>query len=138
MSDLAFRKRFRSSYDSSSSMSLPVRKRYRGTSELILDTDSEKDKEVEEILDSDSESEDAEDEGEEEAVPEGQQRANPVVGTAVSESLGLRYEVLRRRELALKGDHVYSTFKVGQGFGSAPEPERSDRVSASRQPTLAT
>nr|GFA96497.1 hypothetical protein [Tanacetum cinerariifolium] len=37
--------------------------RYRGTFELILDTDSEEDEEVEETSDSDSEREDAEDEG---------------------------------------------------------------------------
>nr|GEY42650.1 hypothetical protein [Tanacetum cinerariifolium] len=44
LSDLAFRKRYRSSYETSSpSLTLRVRKRYRGTSELILDTDSERD-----------------------------------------------------------------------------------------------
>ncbi|GKC67234.1 hypothetical protein Tco_1099832 [Tanacetum coccineum] len=46
LSDLAFRKRYRSSYETpspSSSPTLPVRKRYRGTSALILDTDSEGD-----------------------------------------------------------------------------------------------
>ncbi|GKF96998.1 hypothetical protein Tco_0292819, partial [Tanacetum coccineum] len=43
-----------------------------------------------------------------------------------------------RRELALEEDHVYSTFEVGQGSGSAPESERPERVSASRQPTLTT
>nr|GEV91483.1 hypothetical protein [Tanacetum cinerariifolium] len=59
MSDSAFCKRFRSFYDSSPSPPLPVRKRYRGTSELILGTDSEEDDEVEESLDSDSESEGA-------------------------------------------------------------------------------
>nr|GFC37643.1 hypothetical protein [Tanacetum cinerariifolium] len=41
MPDSAFRKRFRSSYDCSPSPTLPVRKRYRGTSELILGADSE-------------------------------------------------------------------------------------------------
>nr|GEW12066.1 hypothetical protein [Tanacetum cinerariifolium] len=60
MSDSAFRKRFRSSYDSSPSPTLPVRKRYRGTPDLILGTDSE---EVEESSDSNSESEDVEGEG---------------------------------------------------------------------------
>nr|GEY49184.1 retrovirus-related Pol polyprotein from transposon TNT 1-94 [Tanacetum cinerariifolium] len=112
---------------------------------------SEEDEEVEDILDSDSESEDAEDEGpttededpvagdeglvvgvegpeEEEAVLEGQQRAASVVGTTVSAPLGLRYGVLRRRELALEGDHVYSMFEVGQGSGSAPEPKRSEKT----------
>nr|GEY05210.1 hypothetical protein [Tanacetum cinerariifolium] len=173
MSGLAFRKRFRSSYDSSPSPTLPVRKRYRGTSELILGTDSKKDEEIQECLDSDSESEDAEDEGpttkdedpvardeglaarvkgpimddeshgvddeshgvddesrglkdggygieidglgleeEEEAVPGGQQQAALVVGTAVSTPSGLRYGALKCLELALEGDHVYSTFKT--------------------------
>nr|GEZ84836.1 hypothetical protein [Tanacetum cinerariifolium] len=60
MSDLAFHKRFRSSYDSLPSSTLPVRKRYRGTSKLILGTDSE---EVEESSDSHSKSEGAKDEG---------------------------------------------------------------------------
>ncbi|GJW49544.1 hypothetical protein Tco_0090895 [Tanacetum coccineum] len=45
---------------------------------------------------------------------------------------------LRRRELALEEGDVYSTFKVGQGSGSAPESERPERVSAFRQPTLTT
>ncbi|GKG15897.1 hypothetical protein Tco_0358220, partial [Tanacetum coccineum] len=45
MFDVAFRKRFRSSYKSSSSPAptLRVRKRYRGTSELLLGTNSEED-----------------------------------------------------------------------------------------------
>nr|GEW86190.1 hypothetical protein [Tanacetum cinerariifolium] len=41
-------------------------------------------------------------------------------------------------QLALGEDYVYSTFEVGQGSGSAPESERSERVSASRLPTLTT
>ncbi|GKE67892.1 hypothetical protein Tco_1522053, partial [Tanacetum coccineum] len=65
MSDSAFHKRLRSSYDCSSSSSppdLPSWKRYQGTSELVEDDkeeeeeDEEKDKEIEESLDSDSES----------------------------------------------------------------------------------
>ncbi|GJT64801.1 ORFIII-like polyprotein [Tanacetum coccineum] len=104
----------------------PIRKRYRGTSELILDTDSEEDK----IGDEDNEDEghglDDEGhglddkghsiesdrlglEGEEEVVPEGQQRAVLVVEIA-----------------------------IGQGSGSVPEPKRPERVSALRQPTLTT
>ncbi|GKA24074.1 hypothetical protein Tco_0710107 [Tanacetum coccineum] len=67
MSDVVFRKRFRSSYESLPSSTLLVRKRYRGTSKLILGTDSEgdelEDKEVEDCSDSDSGSKDAEDEG---------------------------------------------------------------------------
>nr|GEY41654.1 hypothetical protein [Tanacetum cinerariifolium] len=63
VSDSAFRTRFRSSYDSSSSSTLPLQKRYRRMSELILGTDSEEDEEVEDSSDSDSESEGIEDEG---------------------------------------------------------------------------
>nr|GFC16864.1 hypothetical protein [Tanacetum cinerariifolium] len=138
MSDSAFCKMFRSSNDSLPSPTLLVWKRYRGTTELILDTNSEEDEEVEESLDSDSVSEDTEDEGptlenkdlvtgdegliagdegpdmrveshgledeghrvesdghflreEGEAVPEGQQQAALVVGTAASAPLGLGY-----------------------------------------------
>nr|GFB88668.1 hypothetical protein [Tanacetum cinerariifolium] len=170
-----------------------VRKRYIGTSELILGIDSEEDEEAEESSDSDSESEDVEDEGptaenkdptaEDEGLAagvegpsvddesygldgeshgvndeshglddesygingegrgiesEGQQRAVPVVGIAVSEPLGLGYGALGRQELALEEHYVYSTFEVGQGSSSAPEPRRSERVSAFRQPTLTT
>ncbi|GKD61520.1 hypothetical protein Tco_1299029, partial [Tanacetum coccineum] len=66
MSDSAFRKRFRSPYDSSPSPTLPVRKRYRGTSELILDTDSDEDTLGDEDTDEDEEDEslDADDERE--------------------------------------------------------------------------
>ncbi|GJZ69848.1 hypothetical protein Tco_0633398 [Tanacetum coccineum] len=199
MSNSAFYKRFRSSYESSPSSSLsdlPSRKGYRGTSELVEDDeegeDEEEDEEMEESLDSNNVSEDAEDEGptvededpairdeglvagddcpdtgvesrgsddvsrgldnegysvesdglslgeEKEVVSEGQQRAVPVVGATVSAPLGLGYEALRRRELALEEDQVYNTFEVGKVSGSAPESERPERVSASRQPTLTT
>ncbi|GJR33527.1 hypothetical protein Tco_1209211 [Tanacetum coccineum] len=74
----------------------------------------------------------------EEAVPEGQQRAVPVMGTSVSAPLRLGYGALRRRELALEEDNVYNTFEVGHGSRSAPEPERLERVSAFRKPTLTT
>ncbi|GJT36347.1 hypothetical protein Tco_0926766 [Tanacetum coccineum] len=69
MSEFAFRKRFRSSYKSLPSLSpsdLSSRKRYRGTSELVEDSeegDDAKDEEIEESMDSDNVSEDAEDEG---------------------------------------------------------------------------
>ncbi|GKC19222.1 hypothetical protein Tco_1021372, partial [Tanacetum coccineum] len=175
MSESALCKRFWSSYKSSPSVSPPdllSRKRYRGTSELV--EDSEEDEEIEESMDSDSVSEDAEDEGptteddypvtedegltagvegpgmhdegygldderhgkddeirgideeghsvesdelsleEEEAVPEGQQQAASVVGTAMSTPLGLGYGALRRQS------------------------KRLDGVSAFRQPSLTT
>ncbi|GKB71750.1 hypothetical protein Tco_0933162 [Tanacetum coccineum] len=69
MSESTFHKRFRSSYESSSSVlppDLPSRKRYRGTAKLVEDNkedDDEDDEEIEESMDSDSVSEDAEDEG---------------------------------------------------------------------------
>ncbi|GKB76021.1 hypothetical protein Tco_0942916, partial [Tanacetum coccineum] len=75
LSDLAFRKRYRSSYESpssSSSLALLVRKRYRGMSELILDTDREgdelgdkdiEDDEEDESLDADDKEERSNDEG---------------------------------------------------------------------------
>nr|GEV95009.1 hypothetical protein [Tanacetum cinerariifolium] len=76
--------------------------------------------------------------GKEEVVHKGQQRAVLVVGTAVSEPLGLGYGALRHHALVLEEDHVYSTLEVGHGSGSAPKPERSERVSVFRQPTLTT
>ncbi|GKD10053.1 hypothetical protein Tco_1189738, partial [Tanacetum coccineum] len=71
LSDLAFRKRYRSSYESlpspSPSPTLPVWKRYRGTSEPILDIDSEEDEIGGEDADEDGgdESSNADDEGHE-------------------------------------------------------------------------
>ncbi|GKC02349.1 hypothetical protein Tco_0993959, partial [Tanacetum coccineum] len=161
LSNSAFHKRYRSSYETPSpSSTLPVRKRYRGTSESILDTDSEEDEIGEEDTDEghglndeghglDDEVHGLDDEGrsakrdglgleEEEAVPEGQQQIVLVVETAASEPLGLGYGALRRRELVVEEDQVYSMFEVGQGSGSVPEPERLERVSVLRQPTLTT
>ncbi|GKB25468.1 hypothetical protein Tco_0864869 [Tanacetum coccineum] len=110
MSNLTFRKRFRSSYES---------------------------------LDSYSVSEGAEDEGptaedEDPAGRGGQQRAAPVVETTVGEPLGLGYGALRRQEIALGEGWMPSVFEVGQSFGSLPESERPEIVSALRQPTLTT
>nr|GEW39720.1 hypothetical protein [Tanacetum cinerariifolium] len=130
--------RYRSSYETSSSSSstLPVRKRYRGTFELVLDTDSdgdelgEEDTEEDESLNADDEREGqglndegqglddegqgSEDEGpsieeEEEAAPEGQHQAVLVVDTVMRQS-----------------------------SRSVPEQERVERVSAYRQSTLVT
>ncbi|GKA11807.1 hypothetical protein Tco_0691353 [Tanacetum coccineum] len=206
MSEFALCKRFQTSYESSpcvSPLDLPSRKRYRGTSEIVEDSeeddDEEDEEEIYESMDSYSVSEDTEDEGptakdedpavededltarvegpgmddegygldyeshgrddeihgiddgghsiesdrlgleeEEEAVPRGQQQTALVVGTTVSAPLVLGYGALRRRELALEEGDVYTTFEVGQGFGSAPESERPERVSTFRRPTLTT
>ncbi|GJR70022.1 hypothetical protein Tco_0016087 [Tanacetum coccineum] len=84
--DLAFRKRYRSSYETPSpSLTLPMRKRYRGTSELILDTDSEGDGLGDKDTDEDGEG------SEEEVVPEGQQQAPPAADTAVDSEDGRVY-----------------------------------------------
>ncbi|GJV98331.1 hypothetical protein Tco_1553583 [Tanacetum coccineum] len=71
-------------------------------------------------------------------VPEGQQRAAPVVKTAMGKPLGLGYGALRRQEIALGEGRMPSVFEVSQSYGSVPEPERPERVSALRQPTLNT
>ncbi|GKF12276.1 hypothetical protein Tco_0050202, partial [Tanacetum coccineum] len=148
MSDSAFRKRFRSSYESSPSTSppdLPSRKRYRGTSELVEDEeeeddeeegdDKEEDEEMEESLDSYSVSEGAEDEGPtaEDEDPAGRGSCSLVVETAMDEPLGLGYGALRRREIALGEGRMPSVFEVGQSSGSVPESERPEIVSALRQ-----
>ncbi|GJZ90635.1 hypothetical protein Tco_0662562 [Tanacetum coccineum] len=129
MSDVAFHKRFRSSYEGlpSPSPTLPVRKRYRGASELILGTDSEGDElgDEEVSLDSDSGSEDTEDEG-------------LAVRDEDPERDGLGLEEEDEAVPEAEEDQRYNTFEVGQGSGSAPEPERSERVSAFRQPALTT
>ncbi|GJT30593.1 hypothetical protein Tco_0910868 [Tanacetum coccineum] len=115
LSGSAFRKRYRSSYESPSSslsLALLVWKRYQGTSELILDTDSEGyelgDEDIEEDKSSDMDDKGerlddkghgSDDEGrslegeglsleeEGEAAPEDQQQAVSVVDTATSEPL---------------------------------------------------
>ncbi|GKB28540.1 hypothetical protein Tco_0867941, partial [Tanacetum coccineum] len=50
---------------------------------------------------------------EEEAVPEGQQRAVLVMGATMSAPFRLGYGALRRRELVLEEDQLYNTFEVG-------------------------
>ncbi|GKC00923.1 hypothetical protein Tco_0082314 [Tanacetum coccineum] len=55
MSESAFRKRFRSSYERSPSLSppnLPLRKHYQGMSELVEDIEEDDDEEIKESLDS--------------------------------------------------------------------------------------
>ncbi|GKG14485.1 hypothetical protein Tco_0354085 [Tanacetum coccineum] len=142
--DSAFHKRYRSSYETPSSLSsptLPVRKRYRGTSALILDTDSEGDElgneDTEEDVEDEShglddesqglddkshslddESQGLENEGpdmEEEkgAAPAGQHQAVLVVDTAASEPLSLEYEVARHRALESIEEIAPNTYEVG-------------------------
>ncbi|GJU91205.1 hypothetical protein Tco_1303628 [Tanacetum coccineum] len=163
MSEYAIRKSFRSSHESSPSLSpldLPSRTRYQGTSELVEDSEEDDDEEGEEIgesLDSDSVSEDAEDEGptvedkDPTAGDEGLVAGDEGPGMGVEswgsddESRGLDDEgpsvesdglsLGEEEEAVPEGQH---TFELGQGSGSAPESKRPERVSASRQPTLTT
>ncbi|GJV48034.1 hypothetical protein Tco_1438246 [Tanacetum coccineum] len=119
LSPSLFRKRYRSSYETSSpssSLTLPIRKRYRGTSELVedtedesLDLDTEREGSEDEGLDSEEEGPGSEEE-EDEAVHEGQQQAVPAEDTTVDEHLGLGYEALRHHELVV-------------GEGEMPNPE---------------
>nr|GEY88224.1 hypothetical protein [Tanacetum cinerariifolium] len=86
LSPSLFRKRYRSSYETpspSSSLTLPIRKRYQGTSKHVEDNKDES-------LDSYTKRE----EEEEEAAPEGHSQAVPIMDTAVDEPLGLGYEAL--------------------------------------------
>ncbi|GKF48139.1 hypothetical protein Tco_0141390, partial [Tanacetum coccineum] len=152
MSEFVLRKRFRSFYESSPSVlppNLPSRKRYRedkGPTAEDEDPAAEDEGLTVGVEGPNDEGHSVESDGlgleeEEEAASGGQQHAAPVVRTAMSAPLGLGYEALRRRELALKEGDAYSTFEVGQGSRSAPEserPERPERVSAFKQPKLTT
>ncbi|GJV22331.1 hypothetical protein Tco_1371351 [Tanacetum coccineum] len=125
LSPSSFYKRYRSSYETpspSSSLTLPIRKRYRGTSELIEDTEDESSY-------SNTEGDGSE---EEEAAPEGQQQAVPVVDTAAYEPLGLGYKALRCRKLALGEGLVPSTFKIGQNSRSMSEEQRVEETPTPR------
>ncbi|GKE68610.1 hypothetical protein Tco_1526682, partial [Tanacetum coccineum] len=98
LSDSAFRKRYRSSYETPSpspSPTLPVQKRYRERERL-----EDKSPGLEGM--------------EEKVVPEGQQQAVLATDTVMGEPLGLGYGALRCRELAVGEDQVPSTFEVGQ------------------------
>ncbi|GJV44443.1 hypothetical protein Tco_1428979 [Tanacetum coccineum] len=163
MSESALRKRFRSSCESSPSVSppdLPMRKRYRGTSELVEDSEEE-DEEIEESMDSDSVSEDTEDEGptaeDEDPTAEDEGLTAGVEGPGMDdESYGLDDEGHGRDDesrgiddeghsvesdgLSLEEEEAVPRVRLrsDRGFGSAPESERPERVSAFRQPTLTT
>nr|GEX20249.1 hypothetical protein [Tanacetum cinerariifolium] len=139
----SFCKRYRSFYETpspSSSLTLPVRKRYLGTSELIEDTkgessglDSERDGSDDESLNLDDERErkshGLDDEGQgledkgpsieddEEAAPEGQQQAVLVVDTATSEPLGLGYKAARHRSLESTKEIAPSTYEISRMAG---------------------
>nr|GFA76524.1 hypothetical protein [Tanacetum cinerariifolium] len=140
LSPSSFRKRYRSSYEipsPSSSLTLPVRKRHMGTSELIKDNEGEsselnyaREGSEDESSDSDGEREGnglddegqglddegqvLEDEGPgmQEATPEGQQQAVLVIDTAASEPLGLRCGAARRHSLESSEEITPSTYET--------------------------
>ncbi|GKB96506.1 hypothetical protein Tco_0982643 [Tanacetum coccineum] len=122
LSDSAFHKRYRSSYEtpsSSSSTALPILKREREGSD-------------DEGHGSDDEGRGLEGEGlgleEEEAAPEGQQQAVPVVDTAASKPLGLGYGTARCRALESIEEITPSTYEIGQSSRSIPEQQGADRL----------
>ncbi|GKC26042.1 hypothetical protein Tco_1028192 [Tanacetum coccineum] len=141
LSNSAFRKRYRSSYESPSllsSLALPVRKRYRGKSELILDTDSEGDEDIEE----DEEGKRSDDEGhgsddKDRGLGDEDHRLDNE-GCVASEPLGLGYGAARHRACESIEEITPSTYEVGQSSRSMLEHQGADRVSAFRQPTLTT
>ncbi|GJV62940.1 hypothetical protein Tco_1473768 [Tanacetum coccineum] len=154
MSDSTFRKRFRFSYESLPSASLPylpLQKRYRGTSELVEDDkeeedneegdDEEEDKEMEESLDSDSVSEGTEDEG---PTAEDEDPAAGDEGLAVADegpSIGVKSLSLRGDKVVPEGQQraaPVAETAMGQSSRSVSEFERPEIVSARRQPTLTT
>nr|GEZ71894.1 hypothetical protein [Tanacetum cinerariifolium] len=146
LSPSSFRKRYRSSYETpspSSSLTLPIRKRYQGTSELVEDTkdessylDIEREGSKDEGPGSEDESFDPEEE--EEAVPEGQQQAVSIVDTAANDPLGIGYGALRRCELALREGLVPSTFEIGQSSRSMLGQQRVEETPIHRSRVRAT
>ncbi|GJX06895.1 hypothetical protein Tco_0194827 [Tanacetum coccineum] len=127
LSDSAFCKRYRSSYETPS------------PSPTLPDTEDDADDEREsQGLDDEGQGLEDEGPGMEEAAPEDQQQAVSAMDTTVGEPLGLGYGALRRRELTVREYQVPSTFEVGQSSRSVPEQQGAERVSASRQPTLIT
>nr|GEY83461.1 hypothetical protein [Tanacetum cinerariifolium] len=99
--DSAFRKKYRSSYETPSpSPSLLVRKRFRG-----LDDEGQG-------LDDEGQGLEDEGLGMEEVVPKVQQQAVSVVDTATSEPLGLGYRAARRCALNPSEDIAPSTYEV--------------------------
>ncbi|GKD74080.1 hypothetical protein Tco_1332362, partial [Tanacetum coccineum] len=117
-----------SSYETPSpspSSALPIQKRYRGTSELILDIDSERDELGDEDTHKDREDENDEGHG-----------LDDVDHGLEDEGLGLEEENEDVPEVG--EDQAPSTFEVGQSSRSVPEQQGAERVSAFRQPTLDT
>ncbi|GJW81600.1 hypothetical protein Tco_0145575 [Tanacetum coccineum] len=132
--------KYRSSYETpssltspASSLTLPLRKRYRGTSEPIVDTKTEGDEL--EAKGTDSESEESEDEGlgsrsEEAAFEDQQQQAVPIEDTAADESFGLGYRAAKHRSLELEESPVPMRDTSSPFISSDPILTSSDTIIA--------
>nr|GEW50360.1 hypothetical protein [Tanacetum cinerariifolium] len=84
------------------------RKRYRGTSKLIADTDTKSKDSKNEGTNSESE----------EVASKDRKPLVPIESTTADEPLGLGYGTARRRDLELAEDTTHSTFEVGQSSRS--------------------
>ncbi|GJW88920.1 hypothetical protein Tco_0164260 [Tanacetum coccineum] len=168
ISESVLRKRFRSSYESSPSVSPPYPpswKSYRGTSKLVEDSkedDEEEDEEIKESMDSDSVSEDAGDEGpttkDEDPAVEDEGHTAGVEGPGMHDEGYDLDDERHGRDDESRGidDEGHSVKSDGLGleedeevvpgvssrqlrlFRIGPESERPERVSTFRQPTLTT
>nr|GEU71272.1 hypothetical protein [Tanacetum cinerariifolium] len=119
-------------------LSLSSLMRCRGTSESILDIETEDDES--ETEDDESEAEGAGSgrdeskdeglgsEGEVVASEEQQQQAVPVKDTAADKPLGLGYRAARRHALELAEDPAPSTFEVGRSSRSVPDQHRANET----------
>ncbi|GKF22427.1 hypothetical protein Tco_0074749, partial [Tanacetum coccineum] len=156
LSDSAFHKRYRSSYETPSpspSPTLSVRKRYIGMSELILGIDSVEDEIGGEDIDEDEGDESLDTDDEREGLDDDDRGLDDDDCGLDDEDRGLDDDDDRglddedhglddkgRRvesdELGLEEEEEVAPY--GQGSGSIPEPERQEKVSALRQPTLTT
>ncbi|GJR46999.1 hypothetical protein Tco_1315102 [Tanacetum coccineum] len=129
LSPLSFHKRYKSSYETpsssslASSLTLPVRKRYRGTSELVEDTETEV--EESEAEGTDSKRGDSKDKGPD---SERERERTLVKVTTADRPLGLGYGAARRRALDLAEEIAPSTFKTGQSFRSVPDQQVGDKT----------
>ncbi|GJY84936.1 hypothetical protein Tco_0498962 [Tanacetum coccineum] len=111
LSPLSFHKRYKPSCETPTpslsppvvSPNLPFRKRYRGTSELIADSDTESEESEDESTNSESE----------EVSFKDWQQSVPVEDTTADGPLGLGYGAARRRDLELAEGPVPSAFEVG-------------------------
>nr|GEV59885.1 hypothetical protein [Tanacetum cinerariifolium] len=148
LSPSSFHKRYRSSYETSSlstsltsSLTLPIWKRYHGTSESLLETETEGDKSKAEGTGSESKESEDEDPGSEseEAAPEGQQKQTFLIkDTTVNEPLGLGYRAAKCHALELAEDLMPITFEVGQSSRSLLDQHKMDETLTPWLPTRPT